>query len=197
MSSRGKISSKASVLLACAAALVALLLSQPAYRQRPPRTSQPHPQQAAKPSGSGTRARVVKVIDGDTLQVLILGDGAAEPVKDTLRVYGINTPELHPRPGAPRESFVVEPFAREAQEYLALLCPVGSEITIVEKNRDRYGRLLGVVLLGDGRDANRLMVESGLARAYVLRDNKNDPLLKEYLKAQAEAEAAQRGQWKK
>jgi len=198
MNARGKSSSKVLAALAALVTLLAVLFSQPPGKQPPPQTSQPTPSPAPStvPSvAGGNLARVSKIVDGDTIHLLIRREGSAEAVKETVRLFGIDAPELHAKPGQARADFQVQPFAREARDLLAKLCPPGSDIVIVEKNRDRFGRLLGVLYLLDGRDLNKLLVESGFARAFVLRDNKRDPLLKEYTQAETAAKEAQRGQW--
>lgn len=103
-------------------------------------------------------AQVVRVIDGDTLEVL-LGDGAKEKV----RYIGVDTPEAkHPRVG-------VECFGRQASafnESLVLGRTVWLELDV--QRRDKYRRLLAYVWLdGDrqkGRMANALLVAEGYAQ---------------------------------
>jgi endonuclease YncB( thermonuclease family) len=42
----------------------------------------------------------------------------------------------------------------------------GQRITCREVDRDRYGRSVARCFLSDGREINRLMIESGTAREY-------------------------------
>lgn len=147
------------------------------------------------PAPSAGKARVTRVVDGDTLNVLFARAGNSEPQKVTVRLLGINTPELHARPGTRKEDFTVQPHAQEARDFLARLCPEGSEIAIEEHNNDKYGRLLGIILLPDGRDANRLLVEAGLAKTYFISGSKNDPRRADYERLEREAQAAKRGIW--
>ena len=98
-------------------------------------------------------APVVRVVDGDTIRVLL--DGAEEPV----RYIGIDTPEpSHPTLGA-------EPFGPEASAFNEQL--VGGGLLCLERDvsaRDRYGRLLRYAWLEDGTMVNERLVEAGLAR---------------------------------
>jgi hypothetical protein len=64
-------------------------------------------------------------------------------------------------------------------------------VTVVVHTIDRYGRLVGEVLLPDGRSLNRELVRTGLAwwyRPYA----PNDPTLAQL---EAEARTAKRGLW--
>lgn len=100
---------------------------------------------AAVPAGAQVRCQAV---DGDTLRC------AGERV----RVIGLDAPELHGR--CPREVRL----ARAARERLAELAAGG--ITLQPRGRDRYRRLLAVVLDRQGRDAAAVLVREALARRY-------------------------------
>jgi endonuclease YncB( thermonuclease family) len=100
--------------------------------------------------GKMTEARVVKVVDGDTLRVL-LKNGEEEYV----RLAGIDAPELkHGGEGA--------------REFLSKLCPVGSIVRLEISGRDRYRRLLAVVYNENGVNLNRRMLAENLAAPFCL-----------------------------
>ena len=94
---------------------------------------------AAAPAGS-RRARVIAVVDGDTIKVR-LADGARE----TVRLVGIDTPESR-RPNTP-----VECGAKQAGAALNRLV-ARRDVTLVrdptQDARDRYGRTLAYVDVG-------------------------------------------------
>ena len=103
--------------------------------------------------------RVTRVVDGDTLKVHVAGR------EETVRVLGIDTPELH-KPGTP-----VECGARAAARAMERFA-AGRRVELVtdpsQDERDRYGRLLAYV---DGRrDLGEAMVRSGWAEVYVFED---------------------------
>jgi micrococcal nuclease len=112
-----------------------------------------------------TRARVTKVTDGDTIHVDLCGDV-------TVRVIGINTPEIH-KPGSPVQCFGPE-AAEAARESL-----LGETVLLVGDRgagvRDRYGRRLAYVQV-DGLDYGGVMVRMGLAEAndYGHRQSRSD-----------------------
>ena len=97
-------------------------------------------------------AEVVKIVDGDTLDVRYSGS------VHRVRLLNIDTPEVG-RQGADSEC-----LAEEATDYLRERLPVGSEVTLSrdEKGRDRYDRELRGV--HDGRGfVNADLVRLGLA----------------------------------
>jgi micrococcal nuclease len=192
MSSRGKRSSGIALILAVIAAVVGWFSHTPPSRRGS--ISLPPVQQSA-PLAEG-KARVTKIVDGDTVHALVTHAESTQPSEEKVRLYGINAPELHPRPGQSWSDFTVQPYAQEASDFLEKLCPPGSEIRLDEHGRDKYGRLLAVIILPDGRDANKLLIEAGLARAYLLKGGKSDLLRQEYENAQENAKSARRGIWK-
>lgn len=119
----------------------------------------------AKPEGAvefdGDLARVARVIDGDTLSLLYFERG--ELRLRTLRVAGVDAPELHGR--GPAERRCAE-AVRAAVERLVL-----DRIVCVRlEGTDKYGRLLGDVALPDvAGQADTLaarLLARGLARPY-------------------------------
>lgn len=138
----------------------------------------------------GKRIRVRKITDGDTFEAQ-LDNGTVERI----RLFGLNTPELNPKPGVPRDTFTPQAFAKEARELLEALCPPGKDAQILEKGRDKYGRLLALVFTLDGRDVNRALISAGLARSYFVLESKKDTLRKPYEELESEARNEQRGLW--
>jgi endonuclease YncB( thermonuclease family) len=117
-------------------------------------------------------ARVVGVTDGDTLTVR--GGGATIKV----RLNGIDCPEKG------------QPFGRAASEYTAKLA-FGRDVRVVERSRDRYGRVVADVFLPDGKCLNQELVRAGLAwwfQRYAPRDLS-------LRKLEEEAREARRGLW--
>jgi micrococcal nuclease len=101
-----------------------------------------------------TAARVVRVIDGDTIEVEIDGRGYR------LRYIGIDAPETV------KENTPVEWMGPEASAANKAL--VQGKVVCLEKdvsNTDRYGRLLRHVFLADGTFVSGEMVRQGYAQA--------------------------------
>ncbi len=135
----------------------------------------------ASAAPEGLPATVVSVVDGDTIHVRI-----ADRL-EKVRYIGMNTPEVHhPRKGE-------EPGGREASEVNRQLVAgkqVRLELDVQE--RDRYGRLLAYVWVGDTM-VNAELVRRGYAQVMTIPPNvRHQQLL---LKLQREAREAGRGLW--
>jgi micrococcal nuclease len=112
-------------------------------------------------SGGGPlHGRVVRVVDGDTIQVRLDG-GRTERV----RYIGIDTPETV-KPDTP-----VQCFAKKASHFNSALVD-GRDVVLRTdaEQRDRYGRLLAYVYAG-GRFINRELVARGYARTLTIPPN--------------------------
>ncbi len=137
---------------------------------------------------------IVKVVDGDTLNVRL--DGEVVP----LRLLSVDTEEkISGRPlGSPTKPQTVfgEETAQWAREFFAALGePAHIGLAFPEgRRRDVYGRLLCQVLLLDGRDFNLLLVEQG--RSPYFNKYGNSLVAHEaFVRAQSAARAAQLGIW--
>lgn len=128
-----------------------------------------------------TLATVVKVVDGDTVEVVRGGRA------DTVRLLGVDTPEtVHPdRPvecGGPEAS----EFTKRALEGRVVRLEFDAE------RRDAYGRLLAFVLV-DGERFNDRLLREGHARLLVIPPNGAHG--RTLLEAELEARQARRGLW--
>ncbi|MEO5336899.1 MAG: thermonuclease family protein [Magnetospirillum sp. WYHS-4] len=104
-------------------------------------------------------ATVTGVIDGDTIAI----DAPVWPgvvARDRLRVAGVDTPELHGKCSAEKAA------ARDATALVKMLVPAGARVSIHLDGQDKYGRLLGRVILPDGRELADVLIAAGLARRY-------------------------------
>lgn len=116
---------------------------------------------ADKDAGQVT-AKVTRVVDGDTVKVLLNGR------EDTVRYIGVDTPESV-KPGTP-----VECYAKEASRYnKSRVEGRGVRLSFDHERRDRYGRLLAYIYLPKhGQTSiNEALVSSGYARAYSVEPN--------------------------
>jgi len=131
--------------------------------------------------GEMVEARIVRVVDGDTIEVEIGGR------EYTVRYIGINTPETK-APNRP-----VEPYGPEASAANEAL--VAGKVVYLAKDvseTDRYGRLLRYVWV-DGIMVNEELVRRGYARASTYPpDVKN---AERFLALEREAREAGRGLW--
>lgn len=103
------------------------------------------------------RGKVVRVVDGDTIDVQIdLGFGMT--YSGRFRLSGIDTAEKNSPDAALRES------ATHAYNYLSRLL-TGNEVLIETYKTDKYGRYLAEVEF-NGRLVNQDMIDLGHAVAY-------------------------------
>jgi micrococcal nuclease len=135
---------------------------------------------AERPSLEGV---VVRIVDGDTIHVQIGGR------REKVRYIGINTPEVHhPTKGA-------EPGGREASEQnRALVTGKRIRLELDVQDRDRYGRLLAYVWVGDVM-INAELVRRGYAQVMTIPPNVRYQAL--FLKLQRDAREAGRGLWRR
>lgn len=115
----------------------------------------------AKAAGAKPRrARVLRVVDGDTIKVEL-----ASGTLETVRLVGIDTPESK-RPQTP-----VECGSKKAASELRRLVD-GRDVVLrrdpTQDAVDKYGRALAYVEVG-GDDAGERMVAAGWAKPYVYR----------------------------
>jgi micrococcal nuclease len=109
----------------------------------------------------GRQFTVVKVVDGDTLDIDI-PDGNYSHTR--IRLLGIDTPETKdPRTGPMY-------FGKEASDFATKLA-LGKQVTIFldkdRKSRDKYHRLLAYIQLPDGTFLNEVLLSEGYAYAYL------------------------------
>jgi endonuclease YncB( thermonuclease family) len=88
-------------------------------------------------------------VDGDTVR-LLLDLGWRITLEANARIIGINAPELS------------TPEGQDAKRFAADHLPVGTQVTFVSKQLDKYGRPLGSISYG-GADFAALMLEFGHA----------------------------------
>lgn len=122
------------------------------------RTSQPTPQptSTARPRftfehpdpASLRQARVLDVVDGDTIDVLVGG------VEERVRLYGVDTPERG------------DPCFFEAAARTEALTQGGVLLEPGPRARDRYGRLLAYVYTLDGASVDAQLIAEGLGTAW-------------------------------
>lgn len=136
--------------------------------------------------------RVSWVHDGDTLKV----DGIG-----TVRMIGVDVPETaaSERDQYLRRQGVSSPIQRQtAKKALHFVIGEAKGKTVRLRfdgdRQDRHGRTLAYVVLPDGRNLNRLLLEEGLAAVYRRFDFQ---LKKEFLTAEKEARDVGRGMWEK
>ncbi len=129
-----------------------------------------------------TAHRVVRVVDGDTLIVMLAGE------KERVRLIGANTPETV------KPDWPVEPWGPEASQFTKEFLAGGVvRLEFDGPCRDKYGRTLAYVWVGD-RMLNEELIRAGLARAE-MQYHYSEAMKSRFRRVEAEARAARRGIW--
>jgi micrococcal nuclease len=133
------------------------------------------------PGGHAVRARVVRVVDGDTIVAAVEGQD------QYVRYIGVDTPETV-KPDTPVQCY--GPQASEENHRLV----EGATVRLVfdRERRDPYGRLLAYVYRG-ARFVNARLVRRGYARSMTIPPNTARVRL--FHRLQARAGEAGRGLW--
>lgn len=127
--------------------------------------------------GESLSGLVVSVHDGDTLTLL-----TANNQQHKIRLLGIDAPELR------------QDFGRAAKAALGALV-FGKEVIVIATKRDRYGRILGMVLLG-AVNINLELVRGGWAWFFRRYARDVDETARAQLeRLEDEARAGRRGLW--
>lgn len=130
------------------------------------------------------RARVLRVTDGDTIKVRLIGGP-----RRNVRFIGIDTPEVFggKECGGPKASAALKSKLKPGNRVLLVSDPS-------QDYKDRYGRLIRYVTK-NGRDINRSQIWGGYSKTYVY-DRTPFRRVKSYRKAQRNAKANNRGLWR-
>ena len=110
------------------------------------------------------KCKIVKVIDGDTVDIDIdLGFNVI--ISDQrVRMLGIDTPESR------TSNLEEKPRGLLSKKKLEEKLPVGAWVKInttkSDNNDDKFGRILGEFILNDGTNVNNWLIENNYAVAY-------------------------------
>lgn len=128
-------------------------------------------------AGAELQGRVVGVLDGDTVDVLV-----SEHDSYRIRLAGIDAPER------------AQPFGKVAKQAMSDLV-MGRDVRVEYEKRDRYGRIIGVVMAG-GTDAGMGLIEQGLAWHYKRYAHEQKPQQRvDYDEAENAARVKRSGLW--
>ena len=105
------------------------------------------------------RAKLIKIIDGDTIDVKIdLGFGIS--LKKRVRLFGINAPETRSKDLDEKRAGLASKRRLEA-----VLEASDGKFILKSKGVGKFGRCLGEILV-DNVNINQLLIKEGLAEVY-------------------------------
>ncbi|EIN0583660.1 thermonuclease family protein [Salmonella enterica subsp. enterica serovar Newport] len=116
--------------------------------------------------------RIVRVIDGDTVQVL------SDSKMMKVRLSGIDAPESG------------QPFGQRSKQNLLNLA-AQKQVNVIADTTDRYGRWLGTLMI-DGLNINAEQIKAGMAWAYRYHGHASD---KEMMELEDTARRHKIGLW--
>lgn len=97
------------------------------------------------PVKEGVAYKVIKIIDGDTYDILL-----PDTTQARIRMLGIDAPEKG------------QDFSKRSTQYLKSLI-AGQFVTLTDISMEEYGRYLAFTHLADGREAGEEMLKAGYA----------------------------------
>jgi len=109
------------------------------------------------------RCKILRIVDGDTVDVDIdLGFGMWIH-KERVRIYGLDTPESRTRDKIEKQ------FGLFAKEYVKSFLPVGSMQTLVtEKDKTgKFGRILGKFKVYDAKEDRQMFLSDIMIREHI------------------------------
>jgi endonuclease YncB( thermonuclease family) len=105
------------------------------------------------------RATVLDIIDGDTLRAEV-HLGCDVSIRMTIRLYGINAPEMSTDEGKAAKAYVVEWISTNAPQGIFVL-------RTIKDHKEKYGRYLGLVVSNVAEETlNDALIRTGHAVKY-------------------------------
>ncbi|WP_416438845.1 thermonuclease family protein [Phnomibacter sp. MR] len=116
--------------------------------------------------------KVISIADGDTFTLL-----TADNKQVIIRLHGIDCPEKK------------QPHYQQAKNFVSAKI-FGQRVEVQHKGKDRYGRVIGLVICADGTNLNEALLKAGLAWHFKKYDSNAA-----WANIEREARAAKRGLW--
>ena len=105
-------------------------------------------------------AKLVRVVDGDTIDALI-DLGFDVWVKKRIRLYGIDTPETRTRDLEEKKAGIAA-----EDRLIELMWENNNEFVLVSHGVGKYGRCLGELFIGSQESVNQMLINEGHAVVY-------------------------------
>ena len=104
--------------------------------------------------------KIVRVVDGDTVDVDIDLGFSHWIHNERIRLYGVDTPECRTRDAEEKKAGLL------AKEFVEDALHVGGTYTLTTKEKGKFGRYLGTIYLTDDTSINAALIREHLAVAY-------------------------------
>jgi endonuclease YncB( thermonuclease family) len=104
--------------------------------------------------------KIVRVVDGDTIDVDVDLGWSIWRCGERIRLYGIDTPECRTRDAEEKAAGIL------AKEFVEDALHVGGIYRLQTKEKGKFGRYLGTIYLTDDTSINAALVKERLAVPY-------------------------------
>ncbi len=116
--------------------------------------------------GLKKKVKILRVIDGDTVDIALHHSDTNKIFKYRVRLYGIDTPEKRPPKNDPNRDKEIEASKRASLALTEYLYKNDNIVLALFYKPDKYGRLLCTFYDKCGEDMNKWMVKQGYAYEY-------------------------------
>jgi micrococcal nuclease len=123
--------------------------------------------------GIKKKVKVLRVVDGDTLDIALHHDETNKIFKYRVRLFGIDTPEKRPLKSDPNRDKEIEASKKSSKAMQDKLEENDNIVVALFYKPDKYGRLLCSIYDKNGNDINEWMIQSGHAYAYYGKTKKS------------------------
>ena len=104
--------------------------------------------------------KIVRVVDGDTVDVDVDLGWSTWRCGERIRLYGIDTPECRTRDAEEKAAGLL------AKKFVEDALHVGGTYILSTREKGKFGRYLGVIMLSDKTSINAALVKERLAVPY-------------------------------
>ena len=126
------------------------------------------------------KIKVLRVLDGDTLDIALYHEDTHKIFKYRVRLYGIDTPEKKPLKSDPNRDKEMEAAKKSSAAMRQKVDENQQMMYLLFHTPDKYGRLLGTLYDKKGVNINQWMIEQGYATEYFGKTKKSfDQVLSE------------------
>jgi len=119
------------------------------------------------------KVKVLRVVDGDTVDIAMYHAETNHIFKYRVRLYGIDTPEKRPLKSDPNREKEIAASKQSSKAMTDKLEANYNIVTALFYKPDKYGRLLCTFYDNKGEDINAWMIQQGYATSYFGKTKKS------------------------
>jgi endonuclease YncB( thermonuclease family) len=116
--------------------------------------------------GLKKKVKVLRIIDGDTVDIALHHKESDSVFKYRVRMYGIDTPEKRPSKNDPNRDKEISASKRSSEALTDYLRKNDFVVLALFYKNDKYGRLMCTFYDKEGENINKWMIANGYAYEY-------------------------------